>query len=393
MLSSDEEWDLPEDHLTTPQTGKAQLKEHKEKIKSASHDIHAGKSSNRENDNAQQKSVHPSTKVYTCKECSRRFTSRPSFGIHIQNHRKQVKGIKETRLTRKKVSCRWPLCPFIGLASDVKRHVDDVHGKPFLYPCLAEFCTILFTTRGNSFKHYKLVHKDDDEKEEVASKGQATDEKEEIDDNHTEEVTSESIPTVAHKTAHECKECNKAYSTIEGLRLHIITRHTRPKELTCTWQECSFVGHSQFALRRHTESVHRKLHKFPCPANNTADGQTCDKMYASKYKADLHYKQIHLKIRVPCSVASCEETFYNPELAREHYLLAHEGIQLKCTQCDKPFASYHTLRYHIRKVHKNIRHPCDQCGKSFVEKRHLRGHRSRIHKQLREVSIIKINPM
>lgn len=118
-----------------------------------------------------------------------------------------------------------------------------------------------------------------------------------------------------------CKECNKSFLSPASLRGHIISVHR--KQFVCHWQDCRFAGKNPSNLRYHVQAVNEKLYRFPCPATMKNKDEHCPKKFKVKGSAMIHYKQVHLKMSVPCT--ACDKSFLNPTYARLHFRRVHEG--------------------------------------------------------------------
>lgn len=177
-----------------------------------------------------------------------------------------------------------------------------------------------------------------------------------------------------------CIECSKSYKSAVGLRGHINSRHLRPKELTCTWPGCRYVAAYPRFLANHTAAVHEKQYKFSCPANNKL--QVCERRFTHRCSALLHYRRVHLGVRVPCPLASCRESFSDADRARDHYRRVHEGdsARWRCPHCRKLLSQASSLLLHIRTVHRKIKqHTCNTCERSFGFKLNLTRHMRTVH--------------
>lgn len=143
------------------------------------------------------------------------------------------------------------------------QHLKQVHGGPYKYPCLAEFCAKMFYTHGELFNHYRQIHLDENEKLKVFDEKQALDDNKTVDndggasggadvqilecgrrdkksfpskdrlDKHSQKERKYRKHSDKCSTPVKCKECPKLFNSRSGLQKHTIVHNLSPESLTC----------------------------------------------------------------------------------------------------------------------------------------------------------------
>ena len=113
-------------------------------------------------------------------------------------------------------------------------------------------------------------------------------------------------------TSKYCERCDKSFSSVQHLKLHIVTVHKGLKKYKCIKCDKSFGQSGN--LKRHNETVHMGLKKFKCN--------------------------------------KCGKAFGKAENLKIHNETVHEGLKkYKCKECGKAFGQAGNLRTHIKVVH------------------------------------------
>lgn len=130
----------------------------------------------------------------------------------------------------------------------------------------------------------------------------------------------------------KCKDCNKSYSTLNGL-----TKHQESHCIDKTFQ-CEF----------------------------------CDKVYNSLGAMKMHVRTHTL----PCKCHLCGKSFSRPWLLQGH-IRTHTGEKpFSCGECGRSFADRSNLRAHLQ-THSDVKkYHCEQCSKSFSRMSLLIKHRN-----------------
>jgi uncharacterized Zn-finger protein len=172
----------------------------------------------------------------------------------------------------------------------------------------------------------------------------------------------------------EYKECNKTFITSSHLKRHINSIHKKLKPFKCDYNMCDYSCAQSYDLKKHFNSVHKKLKPFKC------DYYECGYNSANYYDLKLHINSVHTKIKsFQCHYKVCNKKFYRKSHLNEH-LSTHLGYKkFKCVynECDFSSANSHYLKRHINSVHKNLKpFECHykECDKNYSRKSYLNQH-------------------
>ncbi|ODM89948.1 putative zinc finger protein [Orchesella cincta] len=187
-----------------------------------------------------------------------------------------------------------------------------------------------------------------------------------------------------------CKECNKKFANVKGVKKHIKDIH-----LKLTFRECLRCGQKfrdTHNLNRHMKDVHSlSATDFPC--------SLCSIVYCSADGLFRHKRTVHGIRDLPATSGTpptqcpyCSEIFYHQgfethirELHSEHYEEYLTSVMKKpqgtgrqpstCQTCGLSFSDVQTLRRHITRVHDpSGKFQCSECGKHFGDQKELTTH-------------------
>ena len=131
----------------------------------------------------------------------------------------------------------------------------------------------------------------------------------------------------------------------------------------------------------------------------------CGKAFGTSLRFHKHFREYHRKNESKCT--SCEKTFINEVVLRQHVIKYHETqkcsicdlelakaalsrhkkthfeIKFECETCDKVYNRSDNLQKHklicgtdiVKVVEAPVTINCETCGKSFTKKRYLQQHR------------------
>jgi very-short-patch-repair endonuclease len=138
---------------------------------------------------------------------------------------------------------------------------------------------------------------------------------------------------------------------------------------TKTCKICSKVFVSQSKLKRHFESVHKKI-TYKC--------EKCNKNLSSKESLKTHIENVHDKKRlINCEL--CNNQFSNNTSLQLHIKAVHKkSLEEKCEICNKTFSTHKSLSLHIKKVHEGDKINCNLCNK-IIDKDSINYHTYLIH--------------
>ena len=260
-------------------------------------------------------------KLYKCKFCQKKFSSRDKLQNHMSLH--------TGKMTYSCFACRKSLLCQKYLIHHMKKHVDE-HVPKKVYEC--NECKKQFS----SVLRYKRH----------------------IDSNiHLSE---------GHLL---CDICSKTFKSTTTLAAHRKTHMQIAPEFICNL--CGAEFERKYSLQRH-HLVHSGVTAYVC--------SVCSKTFKEKYELRRH-SLIHNRNRergFSCNL--CSKSFFtNPQL-KKHKRHVHMGERdYTCHLCEKSFISQSDLNIHF-KTHTDERSQiCEICGKGFRLKAHLRAH-LRMHK-------------
>ena len=139
-----------------------------------------------------------------------------------------------------------------------------------------------------------------------------------------------------------------------------------------TPQECPECQKSVIYLKKHINTVHRKLRPYKC--------KNCEKTFAQISNFQVHINLVHKKLK-PYKCHICEKSFGQKADTKKHENFVHQILaKQQCQECKKSFRDIKYLQGHIRSNHKQIRpYQCDKCSLSFWIKSSLNHHIKRVH--------------
>ena len=198
---------------------------------------------------------------------------------------------------------------------------------------------------------------------------------------------------------YKCDECEKSFSSDNGLQIHISTKHKSP-HLDKVCESCGKSFSNRSNLMIHITTVHEKQKDHKCDSCGkgfaersylnkhirwTHEGKKdhlctiCGKAFAIPSKLKKHIFELH-ENHPDSKCEHCERQFYYKNRLQKHIMLVHEGKKEHiCDSCGKAFAHESQLQKHKLITHEGIRHICEKCGKTFTTQSELRKHIYNIH--------------
>jgi len=155
-----------------------------------------------------------------------------------------------------------------------------------------------------------------------------------------------------------------------------IMSHKQQVHSDAKWKcfECNDFFSAANCLKRHVESIHKKLKQF-----------YCEKCEYSTYRKDClerHFTSAHEKIELKCEYENCNfSTVYKSNL-QVHIKNIHERNELHmCEYCK--FSTFHkrSLKRHIQRAHEGKRYYCNECESSYTTGENLKKHKQKNHQK------------
>ena len=163
-----------------------------------------------------------------------------------------------------------------------------------------------------------------------------------------------------------CKKCNKLFSTLGNLNIHVKTIHDNKLPFKCTFPNCQKEYRRKSELIEH-ERIHFGIKPFVC--------DICKKSFNIKSNLNSHFKY-HSEIR-PFKCSFCDKKFKINKDLKDHIKNYHFKIKkYVCNLCGKWFGKLSLLKTHSVTHTNEKKYQCkfEGCGKLFKGKRGMEKH-------------------
>ncbi|XP_032234937.2 zinc finger protein 883 isoform X2 [Nematostella vectensis] len=278
------------------------------------------------------------TKDYTCKKCSRCFTSSNALLWHRKRCYIEPTG-DELKCKLCQQQCATP--------KTLTGHIVSEHceNSSRVCPiCEKDFCDyrymIMHILTHTKYKPYKCTQ---------CGKAFA----------HASSLT-EHMRTHSGEKPHKCTQCGKAFARASVLTRHMRT-HSGEKPHKCTQCGKAFAHAGNL-------TTHMRTHSGEKPHKCTQ----CGKAFAQPSVLTRHMRT-HSGEK-PHKCTQCGKAFARASVLTRH-MRTHSGEKPhKCTQCGKVFAQAGNLTTHMRTHSGEKPHKCTQCGKVFAQAGNLTTH-------------------
>ena len=248
--------------------------------------------------------VH-STKTFTCKLCSKTYSSKRTLMTHTTVH------------TATAVPAKCKMCSQTYSSQEVlKRHVKTMHGNGKGFKC--KICGLKLAAIHSLFSHMKRNH-------------------------------------CSKKSIFECTMCTKVYTRIVALRYHVKMVHINNENPERTYQ-CSLCSASFFTKARLTN--HYRVHdvkRLRCGL--------CSAVFKDRSALQAHLFTHNRTKRYQCPFCPLKWRFLSD---LKCHLKSHENNKnVKCLHesCEKSFTTKSLMLIHWRDIHlKARRQKCGICG-------------------------------
>ena len=164
-----------------------------------------------------------------------------------------------------------------------------------------------------------------------------------------------------------CKICDKQYSTVGNINMHIKRRHNdMGKTFLC--DICPFAAHTSYDLNSHKKTHEPKLFNCDKCSYQTNSESVMEKHMDIKHSADSYL----------CD--KCEYAAKSESLLYRHNLAYHSGKVYACNLCSKTFSNPDAKRNHCKSDHDDIK--CSICNFKCFNRRVLRQHEVQKHRTI-----------
>lgn len=348
--------------------------------------------------------MHPTKNSYKCPvaKCYRNFEKNSSLVAHLASH------CRKTNDTKKRYRCN--ICyntfkhelifkfhqkshpdenPFkcdecskaFTIASNLRRHKNNVHALVENRPFQCDICTHAFKTSSNLKTHKLWRHTTNRpfkcELCNASFKG--------------------SIMLKHHQIKHlkekliKCHQCDASFKTQKCVRVHVLRVHT-DSSFECDICSAKFKIKPQIASHMVTHCKERPFKCQKCPStfkskvyleshqathetNSLYECSLCPSTYITKKGMQYHRKYVHSTDDYSCQCSICNKICRNPATLQSH-LNTHKKLH-RCDydQCGKKFSVKYLLSAHIARIHQNKRNfKCELCLKCYSTKMDLKVH-------------------
>lgn len=163
----------------------------------------------------------------------------------------------------------------------------------------------------------------------------------------------------------KCIKCDQICPSQCSLKAHMI-KHSDRRLFPC--KICGISFKRKYALKEHSEAVHRIEKNFQCSA--------CGQTFVVKRYLDAHFKLAHVPGPQSFTCSDCPKVFKTGKSLKSHWRTCHGDIPKGhiCDICTKAFASSKDLKRHAL-IHSGDRQfECGDCGSAFYRVDNLRRH-------------------
>ena len=166
-----------------------------------------------------------------------------------------------------------------------------------------------------------------------------------------------------------CDLCDHRATTKQGLERHVRVRHLNLKDLQCP--HCEYKTSAPDALRAHA----KKYHEIEDPeALLTED---CKDVVKKESKKRIYFGN---RIPIPMVCRLCGEGAPTTNKLAAHFAECHSFEKpFWCHECNIGYETYYGIQNHNRKDHSEERHLCPICGYSTHGPQYLKRHYRRKH--------------
>ena len=196
----------------------------------------------------------------------------------------------------------------------------------------------------------------------------------------------------------KCGICDKSFTEIIKLRVHLIKVHKLQRNFKC--EHCGKIFSQKSNLDNHIDLNHRKFSQGSLDnfldnisqiceetsskkCTNSKKCEQCGKDFDSisnlrHHNDRFHNKFEHGKNKLNCKI--CNKLFKAKQYLLSHISTFHEGKkEVKCDFCDREFPRKDYLKEHVEVEHEFRNYNCEKCTKDLRSRRRLYWHIRDVH--------------
>lgn len=192
--------------------------------------------------------------------------------------------------------------------------------------------------------------------------------KEEPLEEENDEDTNQSYVACFEEKKFNCGQCDKQYSSPQGLYDHTKTIH---EGVRYPCDQCDYKARKKSQLKVHVSAMHECKSETIEEEPLQEDDDDTNQSYAV---ACFEEKRLW-------NCGQCDKQFSSNQGLSDHTKTIHEGVRYSCEwdQCMKIFRKKSQLKVHVESAHEGVRYPCNQCDYMATQKGHLRNHLLKSH--------------
>ncbi|CAB3245263.1 unnamed protein product [Arctia plantaginis] len=251
---------------------------------------------------------------YKCEHCHKDFKS----SLKLKLHYLRVHAPKTFKCTQ---------CPrSFGSSLILSLHIRDSHCT-----AVCRYCGKTYTNN-YSLKYHEKSHEVDFK---CNNCGKVYKKKKSFN-NHVKQNLCNSTRNVNLEPKHACNYCDKKYSQISALNVHLRLEHGNGKVLTCDW--CGKKLSSESKLKEHIIK-HTKQKNYTC--------DICGGKFVTKTSL-LYHTRLHTGEK-PYKCEHCDMRFLSASRRSEHIKQYHDEPDLECDICHCKFKGRTPLMRHKKR--------------------------------------------
>ncbi|XP_037049995.1 zinc finger protein-like isoform X2 [Bradysia coprophila] len=164
--------------------------------------------------------------------------------------------------------------------------------------------------------------------------------------------------------AFKCTLCPSKFALAALLRAHVSTNHTAKTGESFDCDKCTKSFRSSLLLSLHIRNIHESTTEYVC--------EICARTFKTKTTLQSHFDYFHSS--KPPPKVQCDVCGVRLRSLRYHRQLHEHPDPVNCSICNRKLANQNALRSHISHVHGEKKHQCQLCNKAFKLRLNLQEH-------------------